>query len=84
MEIIKAIGGDHASTINSLAREGKIQPVEYIDHMGRTVKANSAWAMHEYMKMNGAYNDKEITLEPSTGQFGSERKKRLLNGKTEE
>jgi hypothetical protein len=44
---------EHASTINSLAEEGKIQPVGFVLPGGQQYMANSMWAATEWLAKNG-------------------------------
>lgn len=54
--IIKASLSEHKDTINSLAEEGKIQPVEFTAPDGMRRRANSCWAATDWLKTNGFYD----------------------------
>jgi hypothetical protein len=60
-EMLKAIGSGHAETINSLAEQGKIKPVEFATYnsegnLNHHV-ANSVWAATDWLRENGFYNE---------------------------
>lgn len=59
--MIVAKTGEHANTINSLAK-GKTDPWKF-EIEGQELIANSAWAAHEYKKEKGLYpKENEVNL----------------------
>jgi hypothetical protein len=54
--MIKATISEHSGTINSLASDGKIAPVEFTAPDGIRRKANSCWAASDWLKTNGWYD----------------------------
>ena len=55
-DLIIATRAPHASSINDLARDGKITPIEFTSPVdGIRRKANSVWAAHDWLQDHGGY-----------------------------
>lgn len=57
--LIKATLSEHKETINYLASEGKIAPIEFTAPDGIRRQANSMWAASDWLKTNGYYQPNE-------------------------
>lgn len=53
--ILKSTTAMHGATINDLAEQGEIKPVEFTAPDGVRRIANSMWAAHDWIKSTGYY-----------------------------